>query len=81
MRTQNKFALLFNVTVRYADYLFSEKFTCSKKLASEIEHKLGIPKLMLLYPDERRGKSFADLLEPKLKNIEITIITEEGKTK
>ena len=66
MRTQKLFSTMFGVTERYADYLLSEQRVCSRRLAEAVAVKLGVPKGVLIFPEEREGKTLMEILKPKL---------------
>jgi len=67
MRTQKRFAVMFGVTERYADYLFSGQRECSKKLAKAVGERLGVSKLLLLYRVEAGVFSAAEVGAPHLR--------------
>lgn len=66
MRTNKIFSDMFEVTVRYADYLLNEQRTCSPALAKRISDSLGISPMVILFPGERQGKTLLEILKPKL---------------
>lgn len=63
MRTSLFLANTLGITERHAIHLLNGQRSFTPEKAEELEARIGVPRLQLLYPSERGGKSLRELVD------------------